>query len=124
MRALLDTNILIHREAATVVRQDIGKVFLWLDKLRYEKCVQSGQPDGNPQTPGQTSVYRFMFLRLAPCCIRFASSRRTWGRTFEGSDDDWAIICKSDVEMLGKNERTVVSGVCGLRTSAKRMLEC
>ena len=25
MRALLDTNILIHREAATVVRQEIGK---------------------------------------------------------------------------------------------------
>jgi hypothetical protein len=39
MRALLDTNILIHREAATVVRQDIGKLFLWLDRLGYEKCV-------------------------------------------------------------------------------------
>lgn len=39
MRALLDTNILIHREAATVVRQDIGKLFFWLDKLKYEKCV-------------------------------------------------------------------------------------
>jgi hypothetical protein len=38
-RALLDTNILIHREAAIVVRQDIGKLFLWLDKLKYEKCV-------------------------------------------------------------------------------------
>src|ERR1700685_3027509 len=39
MRALLDTNILIHREAATVVRQDIGKLFFWLDKLKYQKCV-------------------------------------------------------------------------------------
>jgi hypothetical protein len=39
MRALLDTNVLIHREAATVVRQDIGRLFFWLDKLRYEKCV-------------------------------------------------------------------------------------
>lgn len=39
MRALLDTNILIHREAATVVRADIGKLFFWLDKLRYEKCA-------------------------------------------------------------------------------------
>ncbi len=39
IRALLDTNILIHREAATVVRQDIGKLFFWLDKLKYEKCV-------------------------------------------------------------------------------------
>jgi len=39
MRALLDTNVLIHRESATVVRQDIGTLFFWLDKLRYEKCV-------------------------------------------------------------------------------------
>jgi hypothetical protein len=39
MRALLDTNILIHREAPVVVRQNIGLVFRWLDRLRYEKCV-------------------------------------------------------------------------------------
>jgi predicted nucleic acid-binding protein len=39
MRALLDTNILIHREAAVVVRQNIGLVFNWLDRLDYEKCV-------------------------------------------------------------------------------------
>jgi predicted nucleic acid-binding protein len=39
MRALLDTNVLIHREAATVVRRDIGTLFFWLDKLKYEKCV-------------------------------------------------------------------------------------
>ena len=39
MRVLLDTNILIHREAATVVRRDIGSLFFWLDKLRCDKCV-------------------------------------------------------------------------------------
>ena len=39
MRVLLDTNILIHREAATVVRADIGLLFNWLDRLNYEKCV-------------------------------------------------------------------------------------
>ncbi|MGO9139722.1 MAG: PIN domain-containing protein [Syntrophales bacterium] len=39
MKALLDTNILIHREAPVVVHQDIGKVFLWLDRLGYEKCI-------------------------------------------------------------------------------------
>lgn len=39
MRALLDTNILIHREAAVVVRQNIGLVFKWMDQLRYEKCI-------------------------------------------------------------------------------------
>lgn len=39
MRALLDTNILIHREARTAVREDIGTLFRWLDELRYEKLV-------------------------------------------------------------------------------------
>jgi predicted nucleic acid-binding protein len=39
MRVLLDTNVLIHREATTVLRQDIGRVFFWLDKLKHEKCV-------------------------------------------------------------------------------------
>src|SRR5690242_905897 len=39
MRVLLDTNILIHREAAAVVRGDIGRLFQWLDKLKFDKCV-------------------------------------------------------------------------------------
>lgn len=45
MRILLDTNIVIHREAATVVRRDIGKLFFWLDKLRYDKCVHPASLD-------------------------------------------------------------------------------
>ena len=39
MRVLLDTNVLIHREASTVVRGDIGNVFNWLDRLKHEKCA-------------------------------------------------------------------------------------
>lgn len=39
MRVLLDTNILIHREARTVVRDDIGTLFRWLDQLKIEKCI-------------------------------------------------------------------------------------
>ncbi len=39
MRVLLDTNILIHREATTIVRHEIGKVFFWLDKVKHDKCV-------------------------------------------------------------------------------------
>jgi predicted nucleic acid-binding protein len=45
VRVLLDTNILIHREAATVVRRDIGKLFLWLDKLRSDKCIHPASLD-------------------------------------------------------------------------------
>jgi len=39
MRVLLDTNIIIHREASRVINQDIGILFNWLDKLHYTKCV-------------------------------------------------------------------------------------
>jgi len=38
-RALLDTNIVIHREAATVVQPSIGRLFAWLDRLGYEKWI-------------------------------------------------------------------------------------
>jgi len=39
MRILLDTNIVIHREAATVVDEDIGILFKWLDNLHHTKCI-------------------------------------------------------------------------------------
>lgn len=39
MRILLDTNIIIHREAERVHNSDIGILFKWLDKLKADKCV-------------------------------------------------------------------------------------
>lgn len=41
MKILLDTNIVIHREAATVIDEDIGILFRWLDNLHHTKCVHS-----------------------------------------------------------------------------------
>src|SRR5450631_3922369 len=39
MRALLDTNIIIHREAGKGINQDIGILFKWLDKAGYVKSI-------------------------------------------------------------------------------------
>src|SRR4030067_3413718 len=39
MRILLDTNIIIHREASKVINPDIGYLFQWLDKLKITKCI-------------------------------------------------------------------------------------
>lgn len=39
MTVLLDTNIIIHREAAKIRNPDIGILFGWLDKLKIRKCV-------------------------------------------------------------------------------------
>lgn len=39
MRVLLDTNIIIHREAEKVSNPDIGFLFQWLDRLKLTKCI-------------------------------------------------------------------------------------
>jgi predicted nucleic acid-binding protein len=39
MRVLLDTNIIIHREAGKGINPDIGILFNWLDKLKVTKCI-------------------------------------------------------------------------------------
>jgi len=39
MKVLLDTNIIIHREANKIINEDIGILFYWLDKLHYTKCI-------------------------------------------------------------------------------------
>jgi predicted nucleic acid-binding protein len=39
MKVLLDTNIVIHREASHILNKDIGILFKWLDKGKYEKCI-------------------------------------------------------------------------------------
>src|SRR5699024_4406369 len=41
MRILLDTNILIHREAKFAINEDIGRLFYWLDKVKAEKIIHS-----------------------------------------------------------------------------------
>ena len=39
MKVLLDTNIIIHREATQIHNLDIGQLFNWLDKLKFEKYI-------------------------------------------------------------------------------------
>ena len=41
MRALLDTNVIIHRENTKATSFTIGKLFYWLDKLHYEKLIHT-----------------------------------------------------------------------------------
>lgn len=41
MKALLDTNIIIHREASRIVNQDVGILYRWLERAKYTKCVHS-----------------------------------------------------------------------------------
>ena len=63
MKALLDTNIIIHREANKVVSQDIGILYRWLDRGNYTKCIQifrlngSSSDDSKDRNGGIASKY-------------------------------------------------------------------
>jgi len=39
MKVLLDTNIIIDREASHVRNKDIGILFYWIEKVHYQKCI-------------------------------------------------------------------------------------
>jgi len=41
VKILLDTNIIIHREAPTAIDEDIGVLFRWIDNLHYAKYIHS-----------------------------------------------------------------------------------
>lgn len=59
MKALLDTNIIIHREAARVFNQDIGILYKWLDKAKYQKCVHQVTIDEINKNPNKNTVNTF-----------------------------------------------------------------
>lgn len=60
MNALLDTNIIIHREANKVVSQDIGILYRWLDRGKYTKCIHSVTIDEIKKNPNKETVSTFL----------------------------------------------------------------
>ncbi len=60
MKALLDTNIIIHREAGLVVIQDIGILFRWLDRAKYSKCIHPVTIAEIQKNPNKSTVEAFM----------------------------------------------------------------
>lgn len=70
MRILIDTNIIIHREANRVYNGDIGLLFNWLDRLRYDKCVHpltleeiSGYQDENVVKTMKIKIANYNLLK-------------------------------------------------------------
>lgn len=59
MKALLDTNIIIHREAGRVANQDIGILFKWLDKVKYQKCIHPITIEEIEKNPNTSTVNTF-----------------------------------------------------------------
>lgn len=64
MPVLLDTNIIIHREANKIVNQNIGVLFNWLDRLSYVRCVHPLTAQ-ELQSHADKSVSSTMQIKLA-----------------------------------------------------------
>ena len=60
MKALLDTNIIIHREANKIVSQDIGILYRWLDRGKYTKCIHSATIEEIKKNPKKETVNLFL----------------------------------------------------------------
>lgn len=60
MKALLDTNIIIHREAGSLgINQDIGILYRWLDKVKYTKCIHPLTVQEINKNPNKATVQAF-----------------------------------------------------------------
>jgi predicted nucleic acid-binding protein len=74
MKALLDTNIIIHREAGRASNQDIGILFKWLDKAKYQKYIHPATVKEINKNPNKSTVEAFnikmdsyeLMLTIAP----------------------------------------------------------
>ncbi len=93
MKILLDTNIIIHREAARVVNQDIGILFNWLDKLKYAKYIHpvtieelNRNKDGNTHSTMMAKVASYNVIRnTAPISQQIEEVSRQVDKT----PNDW-----------------------------------
>lgn len=101
MNALLDTNIIIHRENIRITNQSIGQLFYWLDKLHYEKLI-------HPYTVEELKKYRDVQMQelysvkldsyvlmktIGPQTVEFVSTLQTAPKT-ENDEIDNQLLCE------------------------------
>ena len=105
MKVLLDTNIIVHREASTVVNQQIGIFFKWLDQLHYSKCIHplSIAEIRKHKDPKVVSTFE----------IKLASYAQL--RTQAPEVPEIAAIRRSDPNDNAKNDTSLLSEVFGGR---------
>jgi predicted nucleic acid-binding protein len=123
MRVLLDTHILIHREARTVVRDDIGSLFHWLDELKFTKCVHPGSLDeiekhADPEVVRTLNVklgsYRVL-KTLAPDTDEIAGLR------VDDKTDNDALDTSLLAELLAGRVDALITEDRGVHRKAKRL---
>lgn len=92
MKALLDTNIIIHREANKIVSQDIGILYRWLDRGLYTKCIHSATIEEVKKNPCKETVDLFLVKLESYEIIEIPSPLqdevKTMSIQFDTSDND------------------------------------
>lgn len=102
MKALLDTNIIIHREAGRIFNQDIGILFKWLDKVKYQKCIHPVTIEEIEKNPNQITVETFK--------IKLESYEQLF-KTAPVSEEVKAVSAKYDVNENDKNDTILLNEV-------------
>ncbi len=105
MKVLLDTNIVIHREASTVVNPDIGVLFNWLDKLRHIKCI-------HPITIQEVAKHKDPKV-VATFKVKLASYTEL--KTEAPETPEITALRKADVDENSRNDTSVIKEVFARR---------
>ncbi|MEP0914461.1 hypothetical protein NDI45_26520 [Leptolyngbya sp. GB1-A1] len=117
MRVLLDTNIIIYREANKPPRQEIGILFRWLDQLHYQKCIHPKTIEEIHRHKDKSVVLAFdakitnyyPLKTLAPESSSISAIRAKYDRNNNDSTDTdilSEIFCKR-VELLITEDRKI-----------------
>lgn len=127
MRVLLDTNILIHREGAKTVRDDIGVLFHWLDKISATKCIHPGTLDeiarhANPDVVKtmQTKLQSYRVLQTkAPDTPGVTEIRATDANDNDTLDTDLLVeVAAGRVHILVTEDRRIHDKAAALGIAA------
>lgn len=86
MKVLLDTNIIIHREGNSLLHDDIGKLYFWLDKLHCEKFVHFSTIKEITKYKDSNTVDSFKRKLQSYNAIAIASKLDKRLETFKNSD--------------------------------------
>ena len=93
MRALLDTNIIIHRENIIVSNTTIGQLFYWLDRLHYEKLIHPLSVDElrkyhNQQMQDIYDVRLSAYSQMKSVAPQSAEFKKLVGSTVKTANDE------------------------------------
>ena len=124
MKALLDTNIIIHREASKVVSQDIGILYRWLDRGGYIKCIHSVTVNEIKKNPNKETVNAFLVkmssYELIDIPSPFNSKVKSICESFDKSDNDKSdsillneVFC-GRVDILISEDKKIYKKACAL----------